>query len=114
MKLSNRPEDFPGYFATILWVAVGVFLFWTTPGAAFLSWQALVYFVGGTVSAGIIFGLMGMTVQRYVPGLKKGRSKPDDPLTPLIGTLYGAAQIVIVYFLAKAVVTQMLFPPVVP
>lgn len=111
MKLSNRPEEFPGFFATVLWVGVGVFLFWTTPGAAFLSWQALVYFVLGTIGAGIVFGLLGQTIQRMLPSLKQDRFGPQDPLAPLVGTLVGAAQFVLVYFLSKAIISGLLFPP---
>ena len=62
MQLTHRPEDFPGFFATVLWVGVGVFLFWTTPGAGFLTWQAFVYFVIGTIAIGILFGIVGLTV----------------------------------------------------
>ncbi len=112
MKLSNRPEEFPGYFATILWVGVGVWLFWTTPGAAFLSWQTLVYFVLGTVGIGILFGMIGLTLQRLIPILKprEGPIKTAPPPAQFIGTLVAAAQFVVIYFLAKAVVTQILFP----
>ena len=109
MQLSHRPEDFPGYFATILWVGIGAFLFWTTPGAQFLSWQALVYFVLGTIGAGIIFGVLGQTILRLLPSLKQGKHAPQDPMAPLLGTLYGAAQMVLVYFLSKAIITGLLF-----
>ena len=115
MQLTHRPEDFPGFFATVLWVGVGVFLFWTTPGAAFLTWQALIYFVIGTIAIGILFGIIGLTLQRLIPGLKPqpqaaGKSNQS---AQLIGTLVGAAQLVIIYLLAKAVITQILFtsPP---
>ncbi|MCH9809332.1 MAG: hypothetical protein K0U74_16525 [Alphaproteobacteria bacterium] len=113
MQLQHRPEDFPGFFPTVLWVGIGVFLFWTTPGAAFLSWQTLVYFVVGTIAVGILFGVIGMTLQRMMPSLKP---RPDSDGKPsqtaqLIGTLVGAVQMVVVYFLAKAVVTQILFAP---
>ncbi|KUO68817.1 MAG: hypothetical protein APF80_03665 [Alphaproteobacteria bacterium BRH_c36] len=113
MNLSNRPEDFPGYFATILWVGVGVWLFWTTPGGAFLSWQALVYFIFGTLAVGIVFGVVGMSVQRLIPMLKprQGAIKTAAPPAQIVGTLVAAAQFVVIYFLAKAVVTGVLFPP---
>lgn len=111
MQLSNRPEDFPGYFATILWVGIGVFLFWTTPGATFFSWQALVYFLIGTAAAAVLFGLVGMTAQRLLPSLKNDKAGSKGSLAPVIGTLFAAAQLVVIYFLAKAVVSQLLFPP---
>lgn len=110
MQLSHRPDEFPGYFATILWVAIGVFLFWTTPGAAFLSWQALVYFVLGTIGAGILFGLLGQTILRLLPSLKQDKFAPQDPMAPLLGTLFGAGQMVLVYFLSKSIITGILFP----
>lgn len=110
MQLTNRPEDFPGFFATVLWVGIGVFLFWTTPGAQFLSWQALAYFVLGTVGAGILFGLIVMTLQRLLPSLRQDKFGPQDPIAPLLGTLIGAGQLVLVYLLAKAVITNVLFP----
>ncbi|MBU1209779.1 MAG: hypothetical protein KJ587_00720 [Alphaproteobacteria bacterium] len=113
MNLANRPEDFPGYFATVLWVGVGVWLFWTTPGAAFLSWQALVYFVLGTLAVGIVFGVAGMSVQRLIPMLKprQGAIKTAAPPAQIVGTLVAAAQFVVIYFLAKSVVTGILFSP---
>lgn len=112
MQLTHRPEDFPGFFATVLWVGVGVFLFWTTPGAGFLSWQAFVYFVIGTIAIGILFGIVGLTVQRLIPSLKPQPGADGKPTqsAQLIGTLVGAAQLVIIYLLAKAVITQLLFP----
>lgn len=113
MQLSNRPEDFPGFFPTVLWVGVGVFLFWTTPQSAFLSWQALVYFVFGTIAVGIVFGVLGRTIQKRIPGLdpaNRTKGQAADPMMQTLGTLIGAAQLVLVYFLAKAVITQMLFP----
>lgn len=112
MKLSNSPEEFPGYFATILWVGVGVWLFWTTPGAAFLSWRAIVYFVFGTIGVGIVFGVAGMALQRMIPILKprNGPIKTAPPLIQIVGTLVAAAQFVIIYFLAKAIVSGILFP----
>ncbi|MBU2581265.1 MAG: hypothetical protein KJ622_06080 [Alphaproteobacteria bacterium] len=115
MNLSNRPEDFPGYFATILWVGVGVWLFWTTPQAAFVSWQAIVYFVLGTIGVGILFGIVGMTLQRLMPFLKprQGPIRTAPPPAQLIGTLVAAAEFVVIYFLAKAVVTGILFQPAV-
>lgn len=116
MNLSNRPEDFPGYFATILWVGVGFWLFWTTPGAAFLSWQALVYFLLGTIGVGIVFGVVGMSVQRMLPMLKprQGAIKTAAPPAQIVGTLVAAGQFVVIYFLAKVIVTQILFPAAVP
>ena len=112
MQLTSRPDEFPGFFATVLWVGVGVFLFWTTPGAAFLSWQAFVYFVIGTAAIGLFFGLVGMTLQRLIPSLKPrpdGSGKPTQS-AQLIGTLVGAAQFVLIYLFAKTIITQFLIP----
>ncbi|MCB1511350.1 MAG: hypothetical protein KDJ36_10635 [Hyphomicrobiaceae bacterium] len=111
MQLTHRPEDFPGFFATVLWVGIGVWLFWTTPGAAFLSWQAAIYFIFGTLAVGLFFGIIGLTMQRLIPVLKPapGAAKPPGGLAQVVGTLYGVAQFVVVYFLAKSVVTKLLF-----
>jgi len=104
--------DFPGFFPTVMWVGVGVFLFWTTPGATFLSWQALVYFLPAMIGAGIFFGILGFTLRRVIPGLDPKTWPPGGPTPTMqfVGTLIGAGQIVLVYFLAKSVITQMLFP----
>lgn len=113
MQLSHRPEEFPGFFATVLWVGIGVWLFWTTPGAAFLSWQAAVYFLFGTLAVGVFFGLVGATLQRLMPILKptfeKKKTSKLSGAAQILGTLVGAVQFVIIYLLAKSVVTQMLF-----
>ena len=101
------PDDFPGFFPTVLWVGVGVFLFWTTPGASFLSWQALVYFLFGVIAVGIVFSILALTVRRLIPALNPARAATASPGVKLLGTLVGATQLVIVYFLAKAVIAQL-------
>lgn len=107
-----RPEDFPGYFATVMWVGIGVWLFWITPEASFFTWQAVVYFLVGTFAAGLVFGVLGLTLQRLIPVLKPSSeaAKKSDGMAQTIGTLVGAAQFILVYFIAKSIIIGLLFP----
>lgn len=113
MQLTNRAEEFPGFFPTVLWVGIGVFLFWTTPGASFLSWQAILYFVLCTICVGIFFSFVALTLQRLIPLLKPRSDRQGKPaqMAQLLGTIVGAAQMVLIYLLAKTLVTMVLFAP---
>lgn len=45
-----------GGTATLLWIATGIYYFAFTPVASFISWQSIVFFLGGMFGAALVFG----------------------------------------------------------
>jgi hypothetical protein len=61
-RIQSQPEfrtllkEKAGNIATWSWIIFGIWHFWRTPSARFLSWQAVVYFAVGMFIAAIVFG----------------------------------------------------------
>ncbi|MDD4456548.1 MAG: hypothetical protein PHC98_03070 [Syntrophotalea acetylenica] len=60
----EKQKEAHGGWATIVWIASGIYFFATSPTATFISWQALVYFVVGMFIAAAVFGGLSYGIQR--------------------------------------------------
>jgi hypothetical protein len=54
---NQKREDSISFFCALVWVIVGLYLFWKLELARLLSWQALLYFIPGTLIAYHILGV---------------------------------------------------------
>lgn len=54
--LTEDKKATAGRTASLLWIAMGIYCFAFTEAAAFVSWQAAAFFVGGTFAAAVVFG----------------------------------------------------------
>lgn len=52
----DKKKEAAGRTAAALWIATGVYYLTFTEAAAFVSWQAAAFFVGGTFAAAVVFG----------------------------------------------------------
>ncbi|WP_038974165.1 hypothetical protein [Bradyrhizobium genomosp. III] len=53
---NEQKREAAGRTASLLWIATGAYYFATTEKAGFLSWQAVLFFVGGMFVAALVFG----------------------------------------------------------
>src|SRR5712691_12158709 len=60
----DKQKETHGGWATFAWIGSGLYLFATTEGAHFLSWQAAVFFLVGTFVAALGFGIAAYLLQR--------------------------------------------------
>lgn len=58
----ERLKTEKGALAAIVWIGTGIYLFATTAGAHFFSWQAAIFFVAGMFAAAIVFGAISHAV----------------------------------------------------
>ncbi|GAB9156700.1 hypothetical protein [Bradyrhizobium diazoefficiens] len=52
----SKKKEAAGRTASLLWIATGTYYFASTEAAAFLSWQAALFFIGGMFGAALVFG----------------------------------------------------------
>ncbi|MBR0706928.1 hypothetical protein [Bradyrhizobium liaoningense] len=52
----SKKKEAAGRTASLLWIATGIYYFASTEAAAFLSWQAALFFIGGMFGAALVFG----------------------------------------------------------
>jgi hypothetical protein len=62
----NRQIGTAAAFAQIVWVAIGVFLYVTTPATSLISLSAAAFFIGGLLAAAAIFGMGFYGLQRAI------------------------------------------------
>ena len=110
---SNRQKERAGVTAVFLWLGIGLYVFATTQSASFLSWQSLVYFVGGTLVAALLFGLPAHAIRASIvefaaPAAHQSGSG-DAPTAKLIGLAVMIAQAVVIYLVADWLVADVLF-----
>jgi hypothetical protein len=55
-------------FAQIVWIACGLFLYFTVPGASLFSGSAAAFLIGGAFAAALVFGMPFYGLQRAMPG----------------------------------------------
>src|SRR5262245_15060674 len=53
-------------FAQIVWIACGLYLYLTTPGASLFSGSAGIFIIGGMFAAALIFGMGFHSLQRGI------------------------------------------------
>jgi hypothetical protein len=52
----DKKKESAGRTASLIWILTGIYYFAATQQAAFLSWQAAVFFLCGTFGAALVFG----------------------------------------------------------
>jgi len=101
--------------AVFLWLGIGLYVFAAIETASFVSWQSLVYFVGGTLIAALIFGLPAYFFQENVLRLlfpEAARSGDSSSLSvKAIGILVLIGQAVVIYVAVHWMVRDLLFAP---
>ena len=96
-----------GGFAAIVWVAAGLFLFYSEPEAMVLSWQFIAFFFVGMFAAAFVMGNISyLTVRGLTSALVKTKIVTRPTRRAAIGlTILGyfifAAQAVLTYFVAR-------------
>ena len=55
----EKNKEAAGGVACVLWILTGIYYFGTTPQAYFISWQALLFFVGGAFASALVIGAAG-------------------------------------------------------
>jgi hypothetical protein len=90
------------WFAMACWVVSGIYLFATTPGVNFFSFQALLFFVAGGLVGGIWFGALTFYAQRalawvFVYVFKISASRKMAILLYCLGIVLMVVDAVIVY-----------------
>jgi hypothetical protein len=65
-------------FAQIVWIACGLFLYLTVPGASLFSGSAAAFLIGGAFAAALVFGMPFHGLQRAISGetVAQGRIAP--------------------------------------
>lgn len=53
---ADKNKEAAGGVSCLLWILTGIYYFATTPQAHFMSWQALVFFVGGAFLSALVLG----------------------------------------------------------
>lgn len=56
---AEKNKEAAGGVACMFWIFTGIYFFATTPQAHFISWQALVFFVGGAFASALVIGGVG-------------------------------------------------------
>ncbi len=53
---ADKNKEAAGGVSCMLWIITGIYYFATTPQAHFISWQSLVFFVGGAFASAFVIG----------------------------------------------------------
>lgn len=56
---AEKNKEAAGGVSCMLWIFTGIYYFAMTPQAHFISWQALVFFVGGAFASALVIGAAG-------------------------------------------------------
>jgi hypothetical protein len=98
-------KETAGIWATIVWLASGLFLYMTTEGASLLSWSALLFFLVGMFAAAVIFGVAFYLLQRGVAKAVVKMVKAPSSGTATVISASGLAllvvETVIIYLTAR-------------
>ncbi|HEY6484255.1 MAG TPA: hypothetical protein VIY54_12095 [Steroidobacteraceae bacterium] len=106
-------------FAAIVWVAAGALLFNTEPEAKLFSWQTPVYFLLGmfvaasTLGGLSYLGVRGLTSALVSTGIVKAPTRRAAIALTAAGYVIFAAQVILIYLVAKWTIRGMfqLSPP---
>lgn len=102
-----------GGFATIVWLIVGAYLFYSEPEARLLSWQALVYFIVGMFVAAAVFGILSYLIMHGVSRALTATGVITRPTPRVVAGLYvigcvlAAANVVLIYIAARWTIRAM-------
>ena len=110
----EKQKQTAGSFAMILWVGIGIYLFATNDAANFVSWQGAIYFIGGMFASALVFGMVVYAVQRGIARILMGIfSSPSAGAAVIvygIGIALNVVEAVVIYYIAKWVITSFMFP----
>lgn len=56
---AEKNKEAAGGVSCMLWIFTGIYYFASTPQAHFISWQALMFFVGGGFASALLIGAAG-------------------------------------------------------
>ncbi len=109
---SEREKEAHGRWTTIAWIGSGIYLFATTDGARFLSWQAAAFFIVGMFVAAVVFGLAAYLLQRGVAKvlvrIVTAPSASFATTVRAIGVALFVVETVIVFFVARWIVQRII------
>jgi hypothetical protein len=101
-----------GGFVMWAWLISGAVLFYREPEARLISWQALIYFLVGTLIAIGAFGLLlygiGVGLARLSVKLRFQLSKPVPPAVKVTNVFLRAGLAILIYFVARWTIRAML------
>ena len=103
----ERQKETHGSFATVIWLASGMYLFWITPGAAFLSWQSALFFIAGMFVAAVLFGWIGYGAPRGIAKALVGKPMSSSTIK-FIGLILMGAEAAVIFFAAKWIVQGLI------
>lgn len=108
MSTYEKQKEGHAKFATMAWLASGLYLFYAHKGAHFLSWQAAAYFIVGTFIAAVVFGWLSYALQRGMAKammvVVKRPSSKAAAVVGFVGIILVALDATIVFLGAKEVV----------
>ena len=112
VDLYEKQKETHGTWATWAWIGSGAYLFATTEGASFISWQTPVFFLVGTFVAALVFGLSAYGVQRGIAKiLMRIFRSPSLAGTAVIGTVsvaLFALEVAAIFLIARWVLSRMI------
>lgn len=111
MSPYEQQKESSGKFATMAWIASGLYLFYVDKAAHFLSWQAAAYFIVGTFAAAVVFGWLAYALQRGTAKAMMIVIKRPSPGAAAVGAFLGIALMVLdvaIVFLGAKEVVQLL------
>lgn len=101
----DRQKEQAGSWATIVWIASGLFLYLTSESASLFSWSAVIFFVVGMFAAAIVFGIAFYLIQRGIAKLLLTLIKEPTPrvasIISSIGWVLLAIETVVIYLVAS-------------
>ncbi len=107
----DKQKETHGGWATFAWIGSGIYLFATTEGVRFLSWQAAAFFLVGTFVAALVFGIAGYVVQRglakAIMGVFPSPSTGVATVAVVLGWLLFAAETVVIFLVARWMISRM-------
>ena len=113
MEPYEKQMQTEGSFAAIVWLVSGIYLFWASEKASFLSWQAALYFIVGMFVVAILFGICFYGIQRGISKVLAARvSEPSRGIAgaiSVIGLVLMVAEAVVIFLVARWVVQSVLF-----
>ena len=113
MDRYEKDKETEGKFAAIVWLLSGVYLFWTSEKASFLTWQAAVYFIVGMFVAATVFGIAFYLVQRgttkVLTAMFHSPSTGVATVIASIGFVLMVVETIVIFVVAQWVVENILF-----
>jgi len=101
----EKQKETAGTWATLVWLASGLFLYLKTESAALFSWSALVFLVVGMFAAAGTFGVAFYLLQRAVAkGLMRLVKTPTPGIATAIrsiGWVLLIAETIVIYLIAS-------------